>query len=68
MREDGGAEQGVIGFSGRLQRAYQGRVGVVVGKVGRAFRVEFLDGNKRKQLIANPVHLAPAGPVSEAHA
>ena len=53
---------------GQPHPRYQGRVGVVVGKVGRAFRVEFLDGNKRKQLIANPVHLAPAGPVSEAHA
>ncbi len=47
---------------------YQGRVGVVVGRVGRAFRIEFLDGNKRKQLIANAVHLLPAGPVAEAHA
>jgi large subunit ribosomal protein L21e len=47
---------------------YQGRVATVVGRVGRAFRIEFLDGNKRKQLIANAVHLIPAGPVSETHA
>jgi large subunit ribosomal protein L21e len=47
---------------------YQGRVAVVIGRVGRAFRIEFLDGNKRKQLIANAVHLIPAGPASESHA
>jgi large subunit ribosomal protein L21e len=47
---------------------YQGRVAVVVGRVGRAFRIEFLDGNKRKQLIANAVHLIPAGPPREKHA
>lgn len=39
---------------------YQGRVCTVVAQVGRAYRIEFLDGGKRKQLIANPVHLAPA--------
>jgi large subunit ribosomal protein L21e len=47
---------------------YQGRVAVVVGRVGRAFRIEFLDGNKRKQLIANAVHLIPARPTPESHA
>jgi large subunit ribosomal protein L21e len=47
---------------------YQGRVAVVVGRVGRAFRIEFLDGNKKKQLIANAVHLIPAEPVPRAHA
>jgi large subunit ribosomal protein L21e len=47
---------------------YQGRVAVVVGRVGRAFRIEFLDGNKRKQLIANAVHLIPAAPPKEKHA
>jgi large subunit ribosomal protein L21e len=47
---------------------YQGRVATVVGRVGRAFRIEFLDGNKKKQLIANGVHLIPARPVGETHA
>jgi large subunit ribosomal protein L21e len=47
---------------------YQGRVAVVVGRVGRAFLIEFRDGNKRKQLIANAVHLIPAGPAPESHA
>lgn len=47
---------------------YQGRVAVVVGRVGRAYRIEFLDGNKRKELIANAVHLIPVGPSPEIHA
>ena len=53
---------------GQPHPRYQGRVAVVVGRVGRAFRIEFLDGHKRKQLIANAVHLLPAGPSPEAHA
>ena len=53
---------------GQPHPRYQGRVAVVVGRVGRAFRIEFLDGNKRKQLIANAVHLIPAGPTLEPHA
>ncbi len=40
---------------------YQGRVCTVVARVGRAYRVEFLDGGKRKQLIANSIHLLPSG-------
>jgi large subunit ribosomal protein L21e len=39
---------------------YQGRTCTVIGRVGRAYRVEFIDGHKRKELIANPVHLAAA--------
>ena len=38
---------------------YQGRTCTVVGKSGRAYVVEFLDGGRRKQLVANPVHLWP---------
>ncbi|HZY71007.1 MAG TPA: 50S ribosomal protein L21e [Thermoplasmata archaeon] len=40
---------------------YQGRTCTVVGRVGRAYRLAFLDGGKPKQLIAHAVHLAPAG-------
>ncbi|MCW6167099.1 MAG: 50S ribosomal protein L21e [Thermoplasmatales archaeon] len=40
---------------------YQGRVCTVVARVGRAYRVEFLDGGKRKQLVANAIHLLPSG-------
>lgn len=39
---------------------YQGRTCIVVGRVGRAFRLAFTDGGKPKQLIAHAVHLAPA--------
>ena len=39
---------------------YQGRTCVVIGKVGRAYRLQFFDGGKPKQLIATPVHLVPA--------
>ncbi|MCI4349911.1 MAG: 50S ribosomal protein L21e [Thermoplasmata archaeon] len=46
---------------GQPHPRYQGRTCTVVAKVGRAYRLEFLDGGKRKQLIANPVHLDPAG-------
>lgn len=45
---------------------YQGRTCVVLEKVGRSYRVEFYDGGKRKQLIAHPIHLRPAGITAEA--
>lgn len=47
---------------------YQGRVCTVLAQVGGAYRVGFLDGGKPKQLIANPVHLIPAGPTGGSHA
>jgi large subunit ribosomal protein L21e len=39
---------------------YQGRVCRVLQKVGRSYQIEFLDGGKRKVLIAHPIHLARA--------
>jgi len=39
---------------------YQGRVGTVIGKQGRAFRLQVRDGNSYKELIVPPVHLNPA--------
>ena len=45
---------------GQPHPRYQGRVCTVVGRSGRAYRVEFLDGGKRKELIADPVHLQRA--------
>jgi len=39
---------------------YQGRVATVRERVGRSYRIDFLDGGKRKELIAHPVHLIPA--------
>jgi large subunit ribosomal protein L21e len=46
---------------GQPHPRYQGVTAKVVERVGRAYKLEFLDGGKRKQLIALPVHLAPAG-------
>jgi large subunit ribosomal protein L21e len=46
---------------GQPHPRYQGRTCVVLGRVGRAYRLEFRDGGKRKELIANAVHLVPAG-------
>ncbi len=44
---------------GQPHPRYQGRVCTVVARSGRAYRIEFLDGGKRKELIATPVHLLP---------
>ena len=45
---------------GQPHPRYQGRTCTVVAKSGRAYRIAFLDGGKRKELIANPIHLIPA--------
>jgi len=45
---------------GQPHPRYQGRTCTVVAKSGRAYRVEFLDGGKRKELVATPIHLLPA--------
>ena len=46
---------------GQPHPRYQGRVCIVIGRVGRAYRIGFTDGHKPKQLIANAIHLRPAG-------
>ncbi len=53
---------------GQPHPRYQGRTCTVIGKVGRAYRVEFLDGGKRKELIATPIHLVPLEEGGPAHA
>ncbi len=53
---------------GQPHPRYQGKTCTVVAKSGRAYRIEFLDGGKRKELIALPVHLEPAGGGAAAHA
>jgi len=53
---------------GQPHPRYQGRTCTVVGKSGRAYRIEFLDGNKRKELIATPIHLTPVAPAARADA
>ena len=45
---------------GQPHPRYQGRTCTVVARSGRAYRIEFRDGGKRKELIANPIHLMPA--------
>lgn len=52
---------------GQPHPRYQGRTCTVVAKSGRAYRIQFLDGGKLKELIANPIHLFPAE-VGGAHA
>jgi large subunit ribosomal protein L21e len=45
---------------GQPHPRYQGRTCTVIGQSGRAFRLEFRDGGKRKRLVALPIHLIPA--------
>lgn len=52
---------------GQPHPRYQGRTCTVVAKSGRAYRIAFLDGGKRKELIATPIHLARAD-VGKVHA
>ena len=42
---------------GRFHPRCSGRTGEVVGKQGRAFKVQIVDGGKEKTLIADPSHL-----------
>jgi len=44
---------------GQPHPRYQGRVCTVVARSGRAYRIQFLDGGKRKELLATPIHLLP---------
>jgi large subunit ribosomal protein L21e len=46
---------------GQPHPRYQGRTCTVVARSGRAYRIQFLDGGKLKELIALPIHLVPAG-------
>ncbi len=40
-------------------RRYQGKVGTVIGRRGRAYLVEVYVGRKRKIIITTPHHLKP---------
>lgn len=44
---------------GMPHRRYQGRVGVVVGKRGRAYAVNVTQGDAVKEIIVLPEHLKP---------
>ncbi|HYK92802.1 MAG TPA: 50S ribosomal protein L21e [Thermoplasmata archaeon] len=45
---------------GQPHPRYQGRTCIVLGRVGRAYRLSFMDGGKPKELIATPIHLISA--------
>ncbi len=45
---------------GQPHPRYQGRICTVVARSGRSYRIEFLDGGKKKELIAAPIHLVPS--------
>ncbi len=53
---------------GQPHPRYQGRTCTVVEKRGRAYVVAFVDGGKRKELIANPIHLIPVQATGAQHA
>ena len=38
---------------------YKGRLGTVLGKRGKSYMVEIIDGKKKKTLISKPEHLRP---------
>ncbi|AFK20437.2 50S ribosomal protein L21e [Haloferax mediterranei ATCC 33500] len=42
---------------GRFHPRFNGLTGEVVGKQGRAFKVQINDGGKEKMVIARPAHL-----------
>lgn len=42
---------------GRFHPRFNGQTGTVLGKQGRAYQVEIVDGNTAKKLIAKPAHL-----------
>jgi len=42
---------------GMPHRRFYGKIGTVIGKRGRAYVVQVIDGDKTKTLIARPEHL-----------
>ena len=42
---------------GMFHPKFQGKTGVVLGKVGRCYQVEIKDISKTKMLIIHPIHL-----------
>ncbi|MFC6874689.1 MULTISPECIES: 50S ribosomal protein L21e [Halobellus] len=42
---------------GRFHPRFNGHTGEVIGKQGRAFKVQIVDGGKEKTIIARPAHL-----------
>jgi large subunit ribosomal protein L21e len=55
-------EKASVRLDGRVQHGmphprYQGKTGTVVGRQGRAFVVEIVEGKKTKTLLVGPEHL-----------
>lgn len=48
------------GHSGMPHPRYRGKHATVIGPQGGAYVVEIKDGNSKKRLVSNPVHLEPA--------
>ena len=42
---------------GRPFPRFQGRIGTIIGKQGKAYIVELRDGNKMKKILSLPIHL-----------
>lgn len=42
---------------GRPHHRFNGRIGKIIGKQGRAYIVEIRDGGKTKKIISHPIHL-----------
>ncbi|MCG2869683.1 MAG: 50S ribosomal protein L21e [Vulcanisaeta sp.] len=43
-------------------RRYQGKVGTIIGKRGKAYEIEVYLGDKRKIIITTPDHIKPFNP------
>jgi large subunit ribosomal protein L21e len=55
-------EKAIVKLDGRVQSGmphprYHGKTGTVIGKQGRAFLVEIIEGKKAKTLLVTPEHL-----------
>ncbi len=44
---------------GMPHRRYHGKVGLIVGRRGRAFEIDVMKGDKKVRLIVPPEHLRP---------
>ncbi len=40
-------------------RRYQGKVGTIIGRRGKAYEIEIYVGGKRKVIITTPDHIVP---------
>ena len=62
LRQFAVGEMASIKLDGRIQHGmphprYQGKTGLVIGRQGRAFLVEIVEGKKKKTLLVGPEHL-----------